>query len=240
LHPPVLLSPAVVSRLRHLDDAADVGDGLALGDQLLGGFELADDLLGCVPGAFHGRVPGPVWPAEDSHSPWTDFRVSTSAGQVLWHGHNVLCFAASAHPDRQAEAAVLVDHVQELEPPPVSGGVELKVHGPDLVWAFGLVAPHRAVGRSGPLLLSGCGPLQAFLAPEPVYPLEVHQRALPAQQATSHAPAPADVLGSDLAETPPELGLLQVDDLAAMALGAAVMGTVTIAAEALRALFSTS
>ena len=74
LHTPVLLPPAVVGRLRHLDDAADVGDGLALGDQLLGGLELADDLLSCVPGAFHGRVPGPVWPAEDSHSPWTDFR----------------------------------------------------------------------------------------------------------------------------------------------------------------------
>ncbi len=38
----------------------------------LGSFELADDLLGGMPGAFHGRVPGPVWPDEDSHSPWTD------------------------------------------------------------------------------------------------------------------------------------------------------------------------
>ncbi|WP_254987184.1 DegT/DnrJ/EryC1/StrS family aminotransferase [Cyanobium sp. ATX 6E8] len=27
-----------------------------------------------MPGAFHGEVPGPVWPAEDSHSPWTDCR----------------------------------------------------------------------------------------------------------------------------------------------------------------------
>jgi hypothetical protein len=27
-----------------------------------------------VPGAFHGEVPGPVWPAEDSHSPWTGSR----------------------------------------------------------------------------------------------------------------------------------------------------------------------
>jgi hypothetical protein len=27
-----------------------------------------------VPGAFHGEVPGPVWLAEDSHSPWTGFR----------------------------------------------------------------------------------------------------------------------------------------------------------------------
>jgi len=63
----------VVSRLRHFDDTADLNDGLALGDQLLGGLELADDLLRIVPGAFHGEVPGPVWPDEDSHSPWTAF-----------------------------------------------------------------------------------------------------------------------------------------------------------------------
>jgi len=45
-----------------------------LGNPLLGGLELADDLLRCVPGAFHGEVPGPVWPDEDSHSAWTGFR----------------------------------------------------------------------------------------------------------------------------------------------------------------------
>ena len=45
LHPAVMLPPAVIRRLRHLDQAADVGHGLALGDQLLGRFELADDLL---------------------------------------------------------------------------------------------------------------------------------------------------------------------------------------------------
>ncbi len=63
--------------MRHLDHAADLRDGLALADQLLGGslllfekasptqkpfgLELADDLLRCVPGAFHGRDPGLVW-----------------------------------------------------------------------------------------------------------------------------------------------------------------------------------
>jgi len=31
-------------------------------------------LLRRVPGPFHGRVPGLVWPDEDSHSPWTSFR----------------------------------------------------------------------------------------------------------------------------------------------------------------------
>ena len=64
----------MIRRLRHLDDAADLDDGLALGDQLLSGLELADDLLGCVANAFHGEVPGPVWPVEDSHSPWTNLR----------------------------------------------------------------------------------------------------------------------------------------------------------------------
>ena len=59
----------MVGGLCHLDDAADVCDGLALGDQLLGGLELGDDLLGCLPGAFHGPVTGPVWPAEESQHP---------------------------------------------------------------------------------------------------------------------------------------------------------------------------
>ena len=37
---------------------ADVSDGFALGYQLIGRFELADDLLRRVPGAFHGEIPG--------------------------------------------------------------------------------------------------------------------------------------------------------------------------------------
>ena len=40
-----------------------------MGNQQLGSFELADDLLVYVPSAFHGGVPNPVWPDEDSHSP---------------------------------------------------------------------------------------------------------------------------------------------------------------------------
>jgi hypothetical protein len=77
LHPPVLLTPAVVGRLSHLDESAELCAGLALPDlaarpstakQKPLGLELADDLLRWVLGEFHGPVPGPVWPAEDSHS----------------------------------------------------------------------------------------------------------------------------------------------------------------------------
>jgi len=57
----------VIRRLHHLDDAADPNYGLALGDQLLGGLELADDLLRRRPGPFHGELPDPVGPDEDSH-----------------------------------------------------------------------------------------------------------------------------------------------------------------------------
>lgn len=43
------------------DDPTEVGDGLALGDQLFAGCEIAYDLLRVVPGAFHSGVPGLVW-----------------------------------------------------------------------------------------------------------------------------------------------------------------------------------
>ncbi len=82
LHADIQLTPAVVGGLRDLQNLAGLCDGLALGNQLVSysllrrslRLELADDLLGCVSGSFHGGVPGPVWPDEDSHSPWTDSR----------------------------------------------------------------------------------------------------------------------------------------------------------------------
>jgi hypothetical protein len=54
---------------------------------------------------------------------------------------------------------VLVDHVHELEPPPIGGGVEMEIHGPHLVRVLDLVTPHRTVGGPCQLLLFQCGPL---------------------------------------------------------------------------------
>lgn len=145
------------------------------------------------------------------------------AHEFLQYGHHVLGLAAPAHPDIQTEAAVLVDHVHELQPTPIGGGVKLEFHRPDLMRVFGLVAPHRTIGATGPLLLSRNGPLQSLLPPEPMDPLVVHQPALAPQQAVGHPPAPADVLSGDLPEATPEFGLLDIDDPATMALGAAVL-----------------
>ena len=118
---------------------------------------------------------------------------------------------------------MFIDHVQELQSPPIGGGVELEVHGPHLMRVLSLVTPNRAVSGSGPFLLARGRALEPFLAPEPLHPLVVHQPAFPAQQSVGHAPAPADVLGCDLPEASAQLGLLDIDDLAAMALGAAVL-----------------
>ena len=74
LNPAVELLPTAVGRLGDLNGAADIGDGLGLGDQLLSSSQFADDLLLCVADSLHGEVPGPIWPDEDSHSPWSIFR----------------------------------------------------------------------------------------------------------------------------------------------------------------------
>jgi len=65
--------------------------------------------------------------------------------------------------------------------------------------------------------------IKDLLPSTPVHPFVVHQPALAPQKAVSHAPPPADVLSRDLSEPTPQLGLLNVNDPAAMALGAAVL-----------------
>jgi hypothetical protein len=150
-------------------------------------------------------------------------RRRVDAGELLQHRHHILGLAAPAHPDRQAETAVLVDHIQELESAAISGGVELEIHGPHLVGMLSPVTPDRAVRGPCPLSLQGSGPLQTLLAPESLHPLVIHGPALSPQQAVGHAPPPADVLRCDLAEPMAELCLLQVNDPAGMALGAAVL-----------------
>jgi hypothetical protein len=56
------------------DGTANVDNGLDLGDQLLDGFELADDVLGCLPGALNARVSGPGWADEGFYSPWNNLQ----------------------------------------------------------------------------------------------------------------------------------------------------------------------
>jgi len=63
----------VVGVLGVLENSAGVRNCLALSKQLISRFGHADDLFGCVPGAFYVKASGLAWPGEDSQSPWTDF-----------------------------------------------------------------------------------------------------------------------------------------------------------------------
>jgi len=166
-----------------------------------------------------GNELGPVVAADEC-------RCGIDADQLLQHGHYVLGLAASAHPDGQAEPAVLVDHVQQLEQPPLYGGVQLEIHRPNLAGVSNRVARHRSISGPGPLLLYGSGPLQALLPAEAVHSLVVRCPGLAPQQAISHATATADVLSGDLAKATPEIGLLDVDNISTMALGVRCRSTI--------------
>ena len=61
------------------------------------------------------------------------------------------------------------------------------------------------------------------LPPEPLQPLVIDGPALPPQEAVGHPPTPADVLSGNLPEALAQLGLLDIDNLDPMALGAAVL-----------------
>lgn len=63
----------MVGRLGHFNETADFDEEHALGDELLGGFELTDDLLGCMPGTFNGQNPSKSG-MMGSHQPWIDHR----------------------------------------------------------------------------------------------------------------------------------------------------------------------
>lgn len=61
---------------------------------------------------------------------------------ILQQRHLILGHAAPKYPNIQAEAAVLVDHIQEVESATISGGSELEVRGPDLLGMLGLVTTY--------------------------------------------------------------------------------------------------
>jgi hypothetical protein len=88
---------------------------------------------------------------------------------------------------------------------------------------LGPVTPHQAICGPCPLSLPGSGPQQVFLPSKPLHPLVIDGPALPTQQAVGHPPAPTDVLSGNIPEALAQLGLLDIDNLAPMALGAAVL-----------------
>ena len=110
--------------------------------------------------------------------------------------------------------AVFDDVVQNFQLPAVSRGVELKVHGPQLVRVLGLMTPNGAVHWTSLFLLSVSGPLVTLLLPKVLHSLVVHQLSLLTQRAVRQPPASTDSFCCDLVEPTPQPCFLNVENLA--------------------------
>jgi len=78
----------VVGGQEDLENSAGVHNCLGLSKPLVSRFELANDLFRSVPGSLRGEVPGPVWPDEDSQSPWNTSKGPRHASKPRAGGHN--------------------------------------------------------------------------------------------------------------------------------------------------------
>ncbi len=66
---------------------------------------------------------------------------------------------------------MVVEHFQALQEPPVSGANKLKVNATELDQVFGVMAPDRAIGKTGMLLLVRSRTVQSLFTPEAVHSL---------------------------------------------------------------------
>lgn len=95
------------------------------------------------------------------------------ASERFQHRNHILSLETSAHTDRKAQTAVLVDHIQKFQPRAFGTRVELEDHRPHLMRVFDLVTPNGAVDGPGSLLPASREPLETHLPPAPATSLLV-------------------------------------------------------------------
>ena len=115
--------------------------------------------------------------------------------ESLDDGDDLIGVAAAAHPRGQGFTGVLVDDVQQLQPPVIGGLIELEVQGPDVVGVLGTEQIAVAFGPAA-LTLAGSRPAQALRAPQALRTLAVDGPALPEQDGVGGLPAPATMFSS--------------------------------------------
>lgn len=69
-------------------------------------------------------------------------RCQVLTGEILQHGHHDLERAVPADTDNEAEAGLVVDHVQAFEPPTNGVGIEREIERTRLVCVFCLVVTY--------------------------------------------------------------------------------------------------
>ncbi len=132
-------------------------------------------------------------------------RAAALGDEPVEHSDGVVGVNPPAALDGERLAGELVDHVQELEEPPVGGLVELEVQRPHMIRPYSAEPPGGHGRGAEPLALAP--PLrdpQAFLAPQPLRPLAVHAPALVEQQLMGAAVPPPRPAARDPAQVGPQ------------------------------------
>src|SRR5215211_7843579 len=123
--------------------------------------------------------------------------------QAVEHGNEIISAAPAPHPHRERLAGVLIHDVGQLQPPPISGLVELEVDRPHMVGA-GRAEPLGGIGCDAAALAGADRAAQALLAPQPLDALVVDPgpglARLAAQHPPGHPPAPPGMCSGEVAE----------------------------------------
>jgi len=143
--------------------------------------------------------------------------------ELLNRVDHVHCRTPTANPNRQADAAEFIDHVQELQRAAIHHLIELEVDRPDVVRVFRAQQLSAATGRPGALPPARQGPLQTFLTSDPLQSLVIDVPAIKPQPPVNQAPAPAHMAAGQLTDPPFELLLLDIYQRHRAALGIAVL-----------------
>jgi hypothetical protein len=127
--------------------------------------------------------------------------------QGLDDGYDLVGIAGSPDPHGQGFAGVFVDDVEELEPAPVGGLVELEVQRPHVVGPLG--AQQRPTAwRSGPFAAARRRTAKSLVTPQPPGAFAVDGAPLPPQDRMRRLPSPAGMGPGVLAEPTPQLVFL--------------------------------
>src|SRR6516165_3987562 len=122
-------------------------------------------------------------------------------GEPLQHAHRLVGVDAALDQHLERLASELIDHVEQLQHPPVGGLVELKIERPHLV---GTLRPqalrrNRRLAQPAALALALRHP-QPLLPPQALHPLAIHLPALLPQVMVRTAVPPAWTALGELAQ----------------------------------------
>src|SRR5260370_17353663 len=121
------------------------------------------------------------WRSAPVHCPSGCIRGAALGLSLVGHVDHIVGGDGASQLAADALAGVLVAHGQRLDRSPVRGRIEYEIESPDLVPALCPQPLRRHSARPQPVSLHCVRPHpQAFLAPQPLYPLPIHHPAFPA------------------------------------------------------------